>query len=345
MNNEIKDIIEKLVKSEIQSYSIGRNIITVRCPVCGDSKHNKTKKRGCFLFDKDFPVYYCHNSGCEASNGISVIYFMKLYYPEYYKEYTKSVWHKKKMYKKEQNKDITVFSKRYKKSLEQHTNDNKKEQVTFSKPNIKELLNNNIDMKLFKKHTPEIINFIKERKIPEEHIDKLFYIENGRYFKKRIIIPFYDKNEIYYFQGRTIANEIPKYKNPVSNIKPFYNIFNINKEKPVIALEGPIDSFFIENSISLIGTNNSDSEKLQTLNINYIFDNDLAGKKKSIEYLKKGFNVFLWKKFLKDIAGNSFKANIKDINDLYKNDLIKDKLNYSDLKMYFTKNYNQRAML
>jgi hypothetical protein len=57
-------------------------------------------------------------------------------------------------------------------------------------------------------------------------------------------------------------------------------------------------------------------------NAKIFFDNDLAGKRQSIELIKKGYSVFLWSKFISDLAktypDNRLKLKmIKDINDAY----------------------------
>jgi len=350
MNYELYSIIEKLVKCEIKEHDIGLDKISVRCPICGDSSTDKRMKRGIFLFGEEPYYYYCHNGGCPASSGIPAVSMMKKHYPVYYKEYTKSYWKGKKSGSAKQNNDlIKTYSRRYLESKKLHSvvlSENQSSSlVNFSKPDIMNLIKNNIDMKLFKKGTKEVTEFVKSRNLPEKYNDILYYCDNGRYFKKRIIIPFESKNEIYYFQGRSIAKEIPKYKNPVSDYKPFYNIFNIDQTKEVMILEGPIDSFFIKNSIAIIGTNNSDDKKLDLLNAKYIFDNDITGCRKSLKYLEKGKTIFLWKKFLKALGVKIFNSEIKDINDLYMKGILKDELNYDDLKEYFTKNYNNRALI
>ena len=57
-------------------------------------------------------------------------------------------------------------------------------------------------------------------------------------------------------------------------------------------------------------------------NAKIFFDNDLAGKRQSIELIKKGYSVFLWSKFISDLA-KTYPSNriqlklIKDINDAY----------------------------
>jgi len=83
----------------------------------------------------------------------------------------------------------------------------------------------------------------------------------------------------------------------------FFNIFRINWTKPVNIFEGYIDSLFLPNSIGMVGVNTDLSFLLKEdgLMINFIFDNDRAGFKKSREMINKKYTIFLWNKFFIDI--------------------------------------------
>ncbi len=83
----------------------------------------------------------------------------------------------------------------------------------------------------------------------------------------------------------------------------YFNILNVNFEKTITVFEGYIDSLFYPNAIGLVGVN-TDSKFLETnnLELQYFFDNDEAGYKKTEQKLKEGFTVFLWKKLFDDIV-------------------------------------------
>jgi len=133
------------------------------------------------------------------------------------------------------------------------------------------------------------------------------------------------------------GNMSPKYLNRVENRnEAIYNFFNIDKSKPIVVLEGPINSTFVENSIATLGLAIPEEvqKELNKLQCYYLFDNDKVGKEKPLEYLKQGRYVFLWNKFLQ-----KYKVNAKDINDLILVDTkFKDLMNFSALKNYFTNN-------
>ena len=70
----------------------------------------------------------------------------------------------------------------------------------------------------------------------------------------------------------------------------------------------------MQNSLALATAGRSTDDFDQIPTVRYMFDNDITGKKKMAEKLKKGRSVFMWSKFLKE--NNLDKYNIKDLNDL-----------------------------
>jgi len=151
-----------------------------------------------------------------------------------------------------------------------------------------------------------------------------------------MIIPFYDnKGEMYYFQGRSIYGEEPKYKNPIGypKYKGVYNIFNVDKSKEIILCEGPLDSLFLPNAIAVTGSSipHEIESALKGKDVLYLWDNDEAGQKNAITYLNRGCKVFLWKKF---ITQNGY-PQVKDINELLLK-IGKDKFELEDIKPYFS---------
>ena len=70
-------------------------------------------------------------------------------------------------------------------------------------------------------------------------------------------------------------------------------------------------SFLFKNSIANTGAN---KELPIDINVNYFYDYDKTGIKKSIEKINNNKNVFLWSKLLKDI--NAPYRNKWDLNDL-----------------------------
>jgi hypothetical protein len=126
----------------------------------------------------------------------------------------------------------------------------------------------------------------------------------------------------------------------------YFNILNVNFGERITVFEGYLDSLFFPNSIGLVGVN-TDYRFLENhnLELQYFFDNDEAGYKKSEEKLKNGYSIFLWKKLFEDIVSKKttddpFKllhriGKVKDINKLCQ--LVPDAYRKLDLQSFFSK--------
>lgn len=322
-------ILETYVERALGTYdsraSYHSSYISCRCPVCGDSEANTRKKRGYILKnnpkDRDVWIYMCHNGDCDANEAMTVKNLLKYYFPGLYKEYLREVFSYKS------NNDKIKLETNYYKDLEKETKYNETDDVKHFIPILKG------SGTTFEK----AITYVKSRRIPEEYWKDWYVAVDGRY-QGRLIIPFLDnKNSIYYYQGRTLIGQEPKYLNRRAvEDKECFNIYNVDKVKPVIVCEGPIDSIFVENSIATLGIKISQKmgDLLKDMNCYYLFDNDKDGKKYSKKFLENEKYVFNWKKFLKD---ENIVVPIKDINDFI---LIsgKDKLSFGYLEKYFTNN-------
>jgi hypothetical protein len=121
----------------------------------------------------------------------------------------------------------------------------------------------------------------------------------------------------------------------------YFNILNVDFSNKITVFEGYLDSLFYPNSIGLVGVN-TDYRFLENndLDIQYFFDNDDAGFRKSEEKIKEEYPVFLWKKLFEDIvekkkSEDPFQllhriSKVKDINKLCQ--LVPDA--YSKLELY-----------
>jgi hypothetical protein len=126
----------------------------------------------------------------------------------------------------------------------------------------------------------------------------------------------------------------------------YFNILNVDLCERLTVFEGYLDSLFFPNSIGLVGVN-TDYRFLENnnLDIQYFFDNDEAGYKKSEEKMKENFSVFLWNKLFEDIvdkknSDDPYKllhriSKVKDINKL--NQLVTDSYNKLKLQDFFSK--------
>jgi hypothetical protein len=125
----------------------------------------------------------------------------------------------------------------------------------------------------------------------------------------------------------------------------YFNILNVDFEKKITVFEGYLDSLFFPNSIGLVGVN-TDFRFLESnnLDLQYFFDNDEAGYKKSEEKLKESYAIFLWKKLFEDIVNKKNDpdpyrllhriSKVKDINKLA--ELVPEPFKKLELNNFFS---------
>ncbi len=344
LQNNILERHLKIVARSLKA-NITKNKMNFRCNVCGDTEKSKNKKSAYLIlrynskYNCDTWQFYCFRGSCGTSMLAEI--WLKKYFPLNYTNY---------------QKELLYISEETEEEI-------KEEELAYNALKQKEIAQNKIDEEECVKYFIPILEgsgeefeeakkICKDRLI-DENIWKNWFVasndknKNNRY-KNRLIIPFYDhQNEIYYWQGRALYDwMIPKYKNRKDNRDfAIYNYYNVDKNKEVIVVEGPIDSLFINNCIAILGTNITEKAKelIEDLNKFYLFDNDKAGYKKSLEYLLEGKYVFLWKKFLKD---KRIYKEVKDVNEFIINfPKYNGKLNYDYLKKYFSNNIFDKIYL
>jgi len=295
------------------------------CNICGDSSYSKRKKRGWFKFLHGRWFYRCWNCGA----SIHAEWWLKEYHPDIYHSYFKELMRSAL----EDNKDV-VKQRNVVKLVEskEHKYDEKDEAKTF-----RPILSS--DKKLF----VDAINTCKKRNIPDSVYSSWFVSVSGVY-KNRIIIPFYNQqNRIIYWQGRSIYNKEPKYLNCKKDKNEVIQnqLRQLDKSKPIILLEGYIDSIFVENSLFTFSTNWSTEhqKEFDKLDVYYLLDYDVTSetRKKQQQLLKAGKWVFNWKKFIKD---NELLENVKwDVNSLYVKQCRRELYSFYELEKYFTKSW------
>lgn len=144
--------------------------------------------------------------------------------------------------------------------------------------------------------------------------------------KNRLIIPFYNhKNECVFYQSRKMfdGDDKPKYLSKVNSEKTLFNYNNIRSSSDnVFITEGPIDSFFIQDSVAVAGIQERSKQSLtpeQTKQLERLFlmqtvwvlDSqwqDKTSLMKSETLLKNKQCVFIWPK---DVG-----CQFKDINEM-----------------------------
>ena len=274
----------------------GDNLWNFRCPYCGDSQKSQTKARG-FIFRKENSmIYKCHNCGVGASFKNFLNQVDSKIHNEYILERYK---------KKEVEPDISQF---------------KQTRILLGDSPLKSLIKIST-----LEHTHPVKKFVDDRQIPSHTHHQLFFAPkfyewvNSLVPNKfpnldgdhpRLVIPFFDEqNKMFAFQGRAFGKENPKYITIILDSKKdkVYGLNNVDWNKKVYVVEGPIDSLFLENCIA---TAQSDLRiKNKKDNVILIPDNEPRNKeivKQIKKFIDDGYSVVLWPEYVKE----------KDINEM-----------------------------
>ena len=283
-----------IVSSQLSQFKKkGDYLYNFRCPYCGDSQKSRLKARG-FIFRKDSDlIYKCHNCG----KGASFANFLKYVDSKIYNDY---------------------IMEKYKKT-------DSEPNIKFTEPNF---LRGDSPLKRLKKISQlewnlPVKRFVQKRKIPSSQHYELYFapkfyawvnsIIPNKFSKldndhPRLVIPFFDeKRKMFAFQGRAFGDEIPKYitiiLDPTKN--KIYGLNRVKKDRPLYAVEGPIDSLFLDNCVAVAGADFTSLPMDTTI----IFDNERRNKEvlKQVEKtINRGYKVVLWPSEVKE----------KDINDM-----------------------------
>ena len=312
-----------LCTSRVEKFKKVRdNLWNFRCPICGDSRKHKNKARG-FVYRKKASFFYkCHNCGV----GLTFNNFLKHIDHGLYTEY------RVEKYKEGETQGNTPIPD--------------KSPFKFEAPKFDKSMNKHLDnLSKFSdlKEDHPALSYVKNRKIPKEHWDKLyladkFYEWSNSIFPEkfksinidypRLVIPFFDKSgEIFAYQGRAFGKEEPRYitLKIVSEKEKIYGLERINYDSHVYVVEGPLDSLFMDNCIAVAGADLNLLE-LSPNSTTVIYDNEPRNKhtvERMFKSVDKNYHVVVWPQDLKQ----------KDINDMYLSG-IEDVKSFIDVHTY-----------
>ena len=267
-----------------------------RCPYCGDSQKSRSKARGFVYRKKNHIFYKCHNCGIGTTLGKLIEYIDSKVHKDYIMErYRKGV--ETNNPKPEFKFDVPIF---------------RKKGILKSLKSISDLSTDHPARKI-----------VEKRLIPLESFSDLYLCESFYKFTNslvpnkfpsldgdhpRLLIPFRnEKGEIFAYQGRAFGKEQPKYitiklDNDATKI---FGLDRIDNSKQVYAVEGPLDSLFLDNCVAVGG---ADLAKLKN-DVIIIFDNEPRNREickqmdSCIRFYKK---IIIWPDSMKH----------KDINDM-----------------------------
>ena len=281
-----------LVSPRLQKFKkVKNNLFNFRCPICGDSKKNKSKTRGYLYTIKADVNFRCHN--CGASMTFSN--FLKEIDTVLHKQY--------------------VFE-RFKQGSSGRGTVVEEPKFNFQPPEFKQKIDlpkadSNQRAKEYlerRKLNPSDFYYTDKFKAWTNSHKKTF--DSVYYDEPRIIIPLFYKKSWIGFQGRSLVPNSVKYITVIFNEQSpkIYGLDNIRRDAPVFVTEGPFDSTFIRNSIAMCGAD-GDVGKWGVSTPVWVYDNEPRSKEitsRISSTIARGESVVIFPSHIKE----------KDINDM-----------------------------
>jgi transcription elongation factor Elf1 len=279
-----------LVSSRLGNFKrVKSDLYNFRCPICGDSKKNKTKTRGYLYTIKADVNFRCHN--CGASMTFSN--FLKEIDPVVHKQY--------------------VFE-RFKQGSTGRGTVVEEPVFKFEAPTFK----SSIDLPLASTVDVSRIYLEKRKLDPTKFYYAERFVEYVNSHKQsmdvkehpRIIIPLYYEKNLVGVQGRALNSNSVKYITTIfyDEAPKIYGLDNIRRDAPVFVTEGPFDSTFLLNSIAMCGAD-SDVRKWGVSTPVWVYDNEPRSKEiteRISSAIARGDSVVIWPTGIEE----------KDINDM-----------------------------
>ena len=281
-----------LVSSRLQKFKrVKSNLYNFRCPICGDSKKNRSKTRGYLYAVKANTNFKCHNCGASMSFNN----FLKEIDPTLQKQYAME------------------------KFKSGHTGRNfvtEEPVFKFEAPKFRKKM----DLPRASE-VPKAAGYLVARKLDPT---KFYYAERFKEFTNsikhtfddtnyeegRIIIPLYYKKNLIGFQGRSVDPSPIKYITVMldDDAPKIYGLDEIQTDKTVYVTEGPFDSTFVCNSVAMCGAD-ANVSNWGISNPVWIYDNEPRNREilSRIERtISDGERIVIWPDNIED----------KDINDM-----------------------------
>ena len=281
-----------LVSSRLEKFKrVKSNLYNFRCPICGDSKKNKSKTRGYLYAVKANTNFKCHNCGA----SMSLNNFLKQVDPAVHKQYVLEKFkegHTGRNFVTEEP-DFKFEAPKFKKKLKLPKASEDPRPAGYL--TARKL---NPDHFYYAKHFKKFVNSLKQTFDDEKHDEE------------RIIIPLYYEKNLIGLQGRSIKPNPVKYITVMldDDAPKIYGLDNIRRDAPVYITEGPFDSTFIRNAIAMCGAD-ANVDRWGISNRVWIYDNEPRNREivnRISKTIDSGDSVVIWPEGIDD----------KDINDM-----------------------------
>ena len=282
-----------LISSRLEKFKqVKPNLYNFRCPICGDSKKNKSKTRGYLYNIKADINFRCHN--CGASMTFSN--FLKELDPVIHKQY--------------------VFE-RFKTNSTGRGTVVEEPTFKFKPPKFKKKIKLPLCSEVQRGR-----EYLESRRLDPE---KFYWAEDFTEFvnsikptfgsnvpkEPRIIIPLYYNKDLIGVQGRSVNPSPVKYITTIfyDDAPKIYGLDTIRRGAPVFVTEGPFDSTFLLNSIAMCGAD-GDVGKWGISDPVWVYDNEPRNTeicKRIQSAITAEQTVVIWPDHIQE----------KDINDMY----------------------------
>ena len=286
-----------LVSPKLQKFKrVKADLYNFRCPICGDSKKNKSKTRGYLYAVKANTNFKCHNCGA----SMSLNNFLKQVDPAVHKQYVMEKFkegHTGRSFVTEEP-EFKFEAPKFKKKLKlPKASENPKSSGYLTARKL------NPDNFYYAEHFKKFVNSLKPT------------FDDTKHDEERIIIPLYYEKNLIGLQGRSIKPNPVKYITVMldDDAPKIYGLDNIRRDAPVYITEGPFDSTFIRNAIAMCGAD-ANVDRWGISNRVWIYDNEPRNREitnRISKTIDSGQSVVIWPESIDD----------KDINDMVMNGL------------------------
>lgn len=273
------------------------------CPFCNEGHSHGKKRRAYLLINSpkhDHIRFYCHNCNLDLSFRSFLERFNITIFDEYREKEKRHFLDRLKGKKKVKNAIIQKSTGEFERLV--------------------------LDKEVFRPVAfhQKAVSYCRQRKIPKGVVDRLFYvpadIEIPTIFeplRDMVVFPFYAADKIYGYQGRSISKKLfHTHSQPGLKI---YNIFNVKLGQNVYCFESIIDSFYIDNSIAMVGSGLGAEQREKLSQVTFVLDNDNSDDlyRKLEKLVNNGERVVIWPDEVKEKDVNEMVVrgwNLKEIN-------------------------------
>lgn len=296
--------------------------ITVRCPICGDSKKSRNKARMHLYMRNGKALVNCFNE-CSCTNK-TVYKFLKDYYPNLLENYKQETFGNRIKEIKELDFSGGV-------GFELIDTPEEKPKTLF-------------DLSQYFEKSERVYDYIESRGLDwsptlgEVYLGKKITL-NGKFYNidDFIVIPLYCGDKWYGFYSRSMKEHRFQTFIIDEGFK-LWNFYNIDKSKTIYVFEGIFDALSVYNSgitnvVACLGATPPLS-LLDGLDVVFCFDNDRTGYLNSIKYLKKGFKVLCYPENIKEKDMNEILKTGVNIKDLILNNQVSGILGEIKIKKF-----------